>query len=72
MSLKIATLLALLGVSLQFMWSLMMSIRALVLNIGTAPLVYRLGMIPTLLFQLGLILFFVTLLRKQRSSGAPK
>ncbi len=72
MSLKIATLLALLGVSLQFMWSLMMSIRTLALDIGTAPLVYRLSMIPTLLFQLGLILFFVTLLRKQRSSGAPK
>ncbi|MFH1741068.1 MAG: hypothetical protein ABIH23_18865 [bacterium] len=70
MSLKIAMLLALLGVSLQFMWSLLMSIRTF--QGGTAPLMYRLSVIPTLLFQLGLILFFVTLLRKQRSSGAPK
>ena len=64
MSLKIATLVALIGVSIQFIWSLVMWVQ--VLQVQTPPpTAYWLTGIPSKLFYLGLMVFFVTLFRKQ-------
>ena len=63
MSLKTATLVALIGVSIQFISSLVMWLR--VLQAQTPPAAYWLAGIPSKLFCLGLMVFFVTLYRKQ-------
>lgn len=68
MNLKTATWLALIGVSAQFLWSLVVGVRFLLS--GTGPLLYRLSLVPSVLFHIGLIAFFVTLLVKQQS-GPP-
>jgi hypothetical protein len=71
MTLKTATLLALLGTSLKFVWSLSMLIKSF--QIGTkSPLVYSLASLPAMLFEAGLVLFFLTLLRKQKNTGDGK
>lgn len=67
MKLKTATLIALAGVSLQFLWTLLMAVRNL--HVGNMPMLFRLSVIPTLLFHAGLIVFFAALLRKQQGAG---
>lgn len=68
MNLKSATGLALAGVSVQFLWTLLMTVQNL--HVGNVPLLYRLAVIPTLLFEASLIAFFATLLKKQQATGA--
>ncbi len=68
MTLKTATLLALVGVSVQFVWSLVMWLR--MLQADTPPVAYWFAGIPHRLFLLGLIVFFATLFRKQGSEGS--
>ena len=68
MSLKTATLVALIGVCIQFVWSLAAWLR--MLQADATPAGYWLTSIPHRLFLLGLIVFFATLFRKQGSGSA--
>jgi hypothetical protein len=66
MNLKTATLVALIGVSIQFIWSLVIWLHVLRVQMPP-PAAYWLRAIPSQLFYAGLIVFFVTLYRKQKS-----
>lgn len=67
MTLKTATLLAVIGTGIKVVWSLAMAVKSL--QTASGPAVYRLAAIPALLFEVGLFLFFLTLLRRQRTNG---
>jgi len=67
MKLKTATLLAIMGTGIKVVWSLAMAVRSL--QTASGPAAYRLAAIPALLFEVGLFLFFLTLLKQQRTTG---
>jgi hypothetical protein len=67
MTLKTATLLATIGTGIKVVWSLAMAVKSL--QIASGPAVYRLATIPALLFEIGLFLFFLSLLKEQKTSG---
>jgi hypothetical protein len=69
MTLRAATLLALIGVSVRILWSLTMAARSL--QPHAMPLLFRLAWLPTLLFEVALLIFFLTLYRKQSEPGRP-
>lgn len=67
MKLKTATLIALIGVSIRFIWTILMALRNL--SIGGAPMLHWISLVPALLFEGGLIVFFATLLHRQGAAG---
>jgi hypothetical protein len=67
MTLKTATLLAMIGTGIKVTWSLAMGIKSL--QVGTAPALYRLAILPTLLFEVALFVFFLVLFTKQKADG---
>ena len=67
MKLKTATLLAMLGVSVQLIFTLVMWINSL-LTMGTRSPHWYAG-IPVLLFHSSLFVFFLTLFRKQQTGN---
>ena len=64
MKLKTATLLAIIGTAVALVWSILSLLRNLE-GVGHAPLFYLLSIGPATLFQVCLLIFFVTLHRNQ-------
>jgi len=67
MSLRTATLLALIGTSINLLWMLVIGVPR-ILATGV-PAIHRFSMFPSLFLQLTFLLFFATLLKKQRSGS---
>lgn len=68
MKLKAATLFALVGTGIKLVWTLAMMARS---GYGAAaPILYRIGAIPSVLFEASLFVFFLVLFIKQDAGGA--
>jgi hypothetical protein len=64
MKLKTATLLAIIGSAVVIVWSIISFLHTLA-GVGHVPLFYLLSTGPFLVFEICLLLFFVTLHRNQ-------